>query len=717
VELTRLEYPNLDDATWRTVPRRTAQVANLQNLLDQTTFEADKLFDALFGEDALLAGWPHVEDLAAGSTPDAGEPLDPDDPDGGSRQGAARSWLSHDASAKDLRRAIRILQDEGLDTEQVETFFVPMLNGAPVRFPVRCREADRDVHFDLPLVFVADLDLGDPVRERFRSLSDPLVLERVHDFYTGMAGGAVDVAGVQINLSPVGDAVAPSDVHEVYRLNIVGNSAPAGGFLPSLGRAGDAASWTAEVALPTMRTLLGSDPRVRVRFDDTYLSGVSADIPLRILGEVVPGAAELESLAVDFTANADRCGGLAAPKYLADGISRLNGLVNVVGSQSLDPVQLFSEGASLFGFDLRELVRNLEKPPEVVTVLTPGAPPEVRMTWKDVDLAASAKGFTPLFDNTTPDPDKQSKLTLTVVSSPTLNESTCTVSNFKLTMPPGDDAIIELRFAKVEFRQRTGEPPTLELSGLGAEFVGKLQLLQKLQESVGLGKLAPQITPSPSSIVARYAIPVPDVQAFSLVMSNLTFNAGLTVPFKDEPVAVSLGFASRERPFTLTVLMFGGGGYMDLELVHTGLRRLEISLQFGAAIAMNFGIAQAEVHAFGGIRFELVASNVMLTGFIHIGGSVELLGLVSVSVEIQVELSYQFDTKCLVGRAKVVVELDVTLYSDSIELDSGDWVIAGGPTQPPVPPSRGPAPADLLSRAAPDPAALQAWREYRGAFA
>ena len=59
---------------------------------------------------------------------------------------------------------------------------------------------------------------------------------------------------------------------------------------------------------------------------------------------------------------------------------------------------------------------------------------------------------------------------------------------------------------------------------------------------------------------------------------------------------------------------------------------------------------------------------VSLTGFVRIGGSVDLLGLVSVTIELVVSLRYERARNALVGIASVVVEIDLTLYSDSIEL-------------------------------------------------
>ncbi|USQ85310.1 hypothetical protein NFX46_16900 [Streptomyces phaeoluteigriseus] len=697
VELTTLEFGGLDDAHWRTVPRPTREIAELENQALQAEIEADRIFDDLYGPDALLAGMPRVEELAAGLTDDADELLDPEDPEGPTRAGAAHSWLHLDTALRDVRRAIALLQQEDLGTERVETFFLPTRDGSPIRFPVRCRQPGHQVGFDLPLVFVADLELGDEVRSTFRSLNNPEVTERVHRFYTQSGHGTVDLPGAKINMVLDETRTAPGDVQEVYRLNIAGSQSPGGGFIPSLGRPGEPGSWAAEVALPTLRTMLDSDPRVRTVFDQAYLDATSDDIPLRIL----------DQLPVDFTVKADRSGGLAAPKFLADGISRVQGLVNVAGSQSLAPADLFTQGASLFGFDLRDLVRDITAPPELVTLDT--TPPEVRLSWEDIPLAEAPGGeFLPQSAQT-------SRLTLRNTSSPARNETTCVITDFTLVLPPSEP-MIEISFGRVEFRQLTGEAPHLSIDGLRATFVGKLRLLDVLQEKVGLGGLAPRIELSAKDITARYAMPVPDVAAFSFVLSNLGFTAGLRVPFDGRPVSMSLGFASRARPFTLTVLMFGGGGYLDLELDRSGLRRLEVSLQFGAAVAINLGVATAEVHAFGGIRYELAAGAPRLTGFIHIGGSVELLGLVSVSVELQVELAYQFDTNALVGRAKVVVEIDVTLFSESIELDSGEWVIAGGSAREGSRPLPGP-----MRLAAPppepDPDALAAWRRYRGAFA
>jgi hypothetical protein len=176
-------------------------------------------------------------------------------------------------------------------------------------------------------------------------------------------------------------------------------------------------------------------------------------------------------------------------------------------------------------------------------------------------------------------------------------------------------------------------------------------------------------------------------------------------------VTVSMSFATRENPFTLSVLMFGGGGYIDLEVGPSGLTRLEASLEFGAAVSVDFLVASGEVHALGGVRFVREGDgSVSLDAFIRFGGSVEVLGLVSVSVELLVTLHYEDLTNRLVGRATLIIEIDLTLFSDSVQLDTGPWMLAGTET------SEADQPLEARRLRAAREHAPAAWREYRGAF-
>lgn len=717
VEITTSRFTGLDEPDWQYVEREQLSLAESEAALEQLQGELELLRSALYGGDTGYAGGAVVEDLALDGNADA------------------QAYIGLTARSRALQQTIDLLREFSLGGDRVPVHFRPTTGGIPLRFPLRCVGPSPDLHFDMPLLFVADLDLDGDLRQPFKSLDDGTVLAQLQLSMIDSKDGVVPLPGVPINLAPESRSARrtptarsePSvslQCHEVRRINIVGN-ALAGGFLPTLGLPNrsalpplpdDPRAWAADIGMASLRSLLNTDAAVRIHYAADYVASGVSQVPFGILGKLtgVDPDAALDKLELNFSDAKDKVGGLAAPNMVANGLSRVSGLVNTAAqladaNRHLDPKKLFAEGASLLGFDLRDLVTHIEDAPKITNLMVPGAPPTVEMSWKGIALSQTpAKN--PIFQ-----PGSGSVLDIKVLSSPEHNEATCEMGEFTLSMPPAD-ALINVTFAGLRYRQVPGQAPELHVGALSATLVGKLSLLQTLQEKVGLGNKLPTIRVDATQATATFQLPIPDVAAFSFVMSNMVFSAGLTVPFTAKPVALALGFATREKPFTLTVLMFGGGGYVNLELTYDGLRQLEISLQFGAAIALNLGVGKAEIHAFGGIRYALLPDRtVTLTGFIHLGGSVELLGLISVTIELRVELDYRPEN-VLVGQAKLVIEVDLTLYSHKFELDSGEWKIFGGPPgHQRVAPSTRRFVAALPARVAND-AGLDDWKAYRSNF-
>jgi hypothetical protein len=594
-------------------------------------------------------------------------------------------------------------------------FFTPSRGGTPVRFAVRCGTGGQEISVELPVVFAADAQYDEtPTMTAFDTLADGQVATKLANAFAKAGGGVVTLPGRSLDLVGSAQPLA-GDTLVVKGLNIVGVR-DGRGFRPRLGpppapddvgaQPGYAAEWAIEADLPEMRTLLPGLPAThgtRLVFSRDFAErGDQERVPFRTLAE--------QAVGIDFSKNADRSGGLISPVIDATGLSRDNGLVNADGLLSMDPTQLVEADATLLGIGLQSLLAGVTSAPIIISDLSAGGMPVVKMLWEKVPLHADGAplGSVEGWD--------QPAMTLSVVSGEN-TETTCTVTDFALTFPK-TTPLLSLRFRTVRFRQLNDQPPVLEIEGLDAEFLGALDLLKGLQEKVGLGDALPQLQVTGDAIVARYALPVPDVAVAAFVMRNLTFSAAVTVPFRGEAVSVALGFASRERPFNLSVLMFGGGGYVDLAFAGGDISRLEICLEFGAAVAVSFVIASGEAHVLGGIRYELVNHGTpaaprleaRLTGYLRIGGSLQILGLVSMSVELMLELGYQTTGNRLVGRATLVLELDLTLWSDTVELDSGEWVISGD--DPPAAPQ--PAVAEARAKTTPDH--LEDVRNYRKAY-
>ena len=136
-----------------------------------------------------------------------------------------------------------------------------------------------------------------------------------------------------------------------------------GGFVPQITEL--------QVALPALRALLGEAAHgatKTVKLSERLLTeGPSTAVVLDLV----------ENLDIDFRKQADACGGLVAPKVVADVISSFDGPVAAAGLVAaggrLDPLAVLDAGASLLGFDLRQLIAHSTRRRASSTPWSPGS--------------------------------------------------------------------------------------------------------------------------------------------------------------------------------------------------------------------------------------------------------------------------------------------------------------------------------------------------------
>ena len=94
-------------------------------------------------------------------------------------------------------------------------------------------------------------------------------------------------------------------------------------------------------------------------------------------------------------------------------------------------------------------------------------------------------------------------------------------------------------------------------------------------------------------------------------------------------------FAERNRPFTLTVMCFGGGGSVALTLGLDGFELFEMTLEFGAKLALDIGVASGSISAMAGIYLAIGDTNgdriddgARLTGYLRLNGELDILGII-----------------------------------------------------------------------------------------
>jgi hypothetical protein len=280
---------------------------------------------------------------------------------------------------------------------------------------------------------------------------------------------------------------------------------------------------------------------------------------------------------------------------------------------------------------------------------------------------------------------------------------TCSLDDFIL-----DLYFLVLDFEQVQLRMRAGEKPEVDVKFTGFEFAGPLSFVETLRDIIPFDGFSdpPDIQVSAEGITASFTMGLPNLAVGVFSLENLSLGAGFSVPFIGPPMSVYFNFCERENPARLTVSMFGGGFFFGITVNADGLFILEGAIEFGAAISVDFGVASGSVSAMAGLYFKIEASNATLAGYFRLRGEVEALGIISVSIELYLEMRYESASGKCVGTATLSIEVEVMMFSVTIEI-SCTKKFAGSGADPTF--------AELMD-VAPDATSVD-WEAYCGAFA
>ncbi len=284
-------------------------------------------------------------------------------------------------------------------------------------------------------------------------------------------------------------------------------------------------------------------------------------------------------------------------------------------------------------------------------------------------------------------------------------------------------SFIVLHFEKIQFIADTGLKADVDVKLRDLEFVGPLSFVETLKDLIPLDGFSdpPAVDVSAEGIKASFSIPIPSVSVGVFSMKNISFSAGFHIPFIGPPLSVTFAFCTKENPFILTVMMFGGGGFFGITLDPAGIQSMEAAFEFGASLSVDFGVASGGVEVMAGVYFKMTLTNgeesLLLNGYLRIKGYVDVLGLISCTIILKMELIYESSSGKCIGRATLIIEIEVLIFSGSVEV-SCEKKFAGANGDPTFVEAMGPA--QIAAPTPNDPAhkiEVFPWQEYCQAFA
>lgn len=272
----------------------------------------------------------------------------------------------------------------------------------------------------------------------------------------------------------------------------------------------------------------------------------------------------------------------------------------------------------------------------------------------------------------------------------------------------GDAGLMRLMFRRVGFHAGSAGKPEVDVVFGGIGFLGPLSFVDRLRELIPFDGFSdpPYVDVAPDGVTAGFDITLPNVSIGVFSLENISLGADARVPFLGDAMTVGFHFCAKDAPFRLTVMCVGGGGWLVLRASPKGLVLLELGLEACASLSVDLGVASGSVSISVGVYLRLEADKGLFTAYFRIRGEVDVLGLISASITLELTLTYHFETGKLIGRASLVVEIEILFFSASVEI-SVERKLAGSKGDP-----------TMYQVMPPDADGMNAdWAEYCGAFA
>jgi hypothetical protein len=452
---------------------------------------------------------------------------------------------------------------------------------------------------------------------------------------------------------------------------------------------------------PALEELTGSSTPVALRLDESHYLKNGFDASQSFVSLVNP---------ISYTMGAQKGGGLAAPASKVEALSRTLGPTAAPDALAMGKVDISAfAGMKILGLlDIKDFLPAWPDEPELAFTTPPDAlpPSEGDLDRKETRWNAPSLTTRRLLDEngnlTAVETRYLWKPQLT--SERTLGVLTLQLSDADLLLdarltrrvsPSGPDSngssmvvrgrlrdatlrfkdAIAVYFEELSFYAEEGRKMDVSARGVDLTFLGPLEFvntLRKIMPSDGFSD-PPFVNVNAQGISAGYTLGIPSVGVGIFSLQNIALGATLSVPFADKPASVRFAISERHKPFLVTVTIFGGGGFFALAVSASGLEQVEAAIEFGGNISLNLGVASGGVYVMAGIYFNLTKSSVELTGYLRCGGYLEVLGLISISIEFYLSFTYLKKDgppqgSEVWGQATVNVCVKIAFFSKSVSL-------------------------------------------------
>lgn len=175
----------------------------------------------------------------------------------------------------------------------------------------------------------------------------------------------------------------------------------------------------------------------------------------------------------------------------------------------------------------------------------------------------------------------------------------------------------------------------------------------------------------PYGIETKFNLAPPDLQFGTFGISGMEIQMRLRLTIEEGGlfrIGTFVALGSPEKPFTITVFILGGSGWVNLDASYLPARRevnsvVSVALGASATLAIRFGPIAGHVQIFFGIRASFYSGRggFAIAALLILNGGVVIFGFVHVGLHVRLEIEYR-NNGALIGHGVVALEVRISRF-------------------------------------------------------
>ena len=229
--------------------------------------------------------------------------------------------------------------------------------------------------------------------------------------------------------------------------------------------------------------------------------------------------------------------------------------------------------------------------------------------------------------------------------------------------------VITLDFNAAHFTAVSGQDSHLDLKvasvtlGPAVDFLSALSAWMSPGGSSGF-YIHPQL--APPGIEAGFAVGPFSISLGEVSFINVSLGASVVLPFDDRPALFKFNLATRQAPFLIVAMPYGGGGFVSLISDSKSIVGFEAAFEYGAMVAFSYGPLSAIGRVMTGIYVARLDESAIISGFFVAEGSAHI-ACFGIDACLTVSIS-QADGGAIIGSATFTFTFSIALASISFSV-------------------------------------------------